>query len=180
MTGGLAGILRALGAGVKERLVREKPPRARLPQRSRGTFAGMGQNRLFVSQRRLDEWLTEGRVEMEGEVMTSLPEGSRFRLETAVLFVREVTGAGDPYGVLGKVKDLRQIAELGGEYAAGSVIIGDHAYDVIEGLVGEFLPERPVHSGESLGSAIRSAVGDLRRQSGELDLLARFLLQSRS
>jgi hypothetical protein len=142
----------------------------------------MGQNRLFVSQARLETWLAEGRVEMEGDVMTSLPERNRFRLKTAVLFLEEVTGAGDPHRLIGKVKDLDQLASLGGEYAAGSVVLGDRAYNVVEGFVGEPLAERAAPVGEDLAAAMRSALGDSRPPlaSGELDLLARFLLQSRS
>lgn len=136
-------------------------------------------SRLFVSQSKLDQWLGEGLVDVTGEVMTTT-EGT-FELETAVLFVREVTGAGDPHDLLGKVKDLEQIAALGGEYASGSVLVGDHAYDVIEGFVGEPLPARAEASqlrGDTLAAAMARATGanaDSARD-GELELLARFFL----
>jgi hypothetical protein len=41
---------------------------------------------------------------------------------------------------VGRVKDLEQVAALNGEHCAESVIIGDHAYDVIEGFLGEPMP----------------------------------------
>jgi hypothetical protein len=149
--------------------------------RFHGTFAGMGLSRLFVSQSKLDEWLTETRVEVEGDVMTTKPEGRMFELKTAVLFVEEVTGTADAHELVGKVKDLGQITELGGEYASGSVILGDNAYTVVEGFVGEAVALRPSLGGDTLAAAMRSAAGDDERsQSGELDLLSRFLLQSRS
>lgn len=145
----------------------------------------MGLNRLFVSQSKLDQWLSEELVDVDGEVMTTKNDGNRFNLRTAVLFVAEVTGAGDPSELVGKVKDLEQVAAAGGEYASGSVILGDYAYDVVEGFVGDPILQAtsaetgPAISGDSLAAAMRSATGDPARE-GELDLLARFFLASRS
>lgn len=95
--------------------------------------------RLFLSQAVLDRWLTDGTADVRGDTLTFGPEKRAFRLKTAVLFEREVTGAGDPHELLGKVKDLDQLAELGGDYSAGSVVLGESAYEVIEGFTGEAL-----------------------------------------
>jgi len=136
----------------------------------------MGVNRVFLPQGALDGWLSEGRVDVEGETMTLRPEGSQFHLKTALHFVAEVTGEPDAEGLLGKVKDLEQLAELGGEYCSDSVILNDNAYQVIEGFVGEpIYDSESVASGGSLVAATRAAVGE-PSQSGELDLLARFFL----
>lgn len=139
-------------------------------------MAGMRENRLFVPQNMLDQWLSEARVEVEGEVMVTKPEGQRFTLTTAVLFKAEVTGAEDPHGLVGKVKDLEQIAALGGEHYADSVILGDNAYQVTEGFAGTRLrtEETEIATGTSLAGAARAALGE-RTGSGEIDLLARFL-----
>lgn len=144
----------------------------------------MGPNRLFVSQSKLDQWLSDSLVEVDGETMTTQPDGNRFELKTAVLFTEELTGEGDPHELVGRVKDLEQITALGGEYASGSVILGDNAYTVVEGFVGHPILEdessaASAHTGDSLAAAMRSATGDPARD-GELDLLARFFLQSRS
>ncbi len=140
----------------------------------------MSKNRLFVAQSTLDRWLEESRVSVDGEVMTTSPEAHEFTLKTAVLFREEVTGAGDAAGLLGRVKDLEQIAALGGDYSSGSVILGDVAYEVLEGFVGEpIIPEADdVATGDSLADAMRSAAGDTSR-SGEIDLLARLFLSTR-
>lgn len=144
----------------------------------------MGQNRLFVSQAKLDQWLSESLVEVDGETMTTEADGNRFQLRTAVLFTEELTGAGDPHELVGRVKDLEQIGALGGEYASGSVILGDHAYNVVEGfachpiLVKESSSATSAPTGDSLAAAMRMATGESGRD-GELDLLARFFLQSR-
>ncbi len=150
----------------------------------------MGLNRLFVSQTKLDQWLSDSLVEVDGETMTTQPDGNRFELRTAVLFLEELTGEGDPHELVGRVKDLEQIVALGGEYASGSVILGDNAYTVVEGFVGDPVLEDRAggdaastdaspHTGDSLAAAMRSATGEPGRD-GELDLLARFFLQSRS
>ena len=130
----------------------------------------------------LDQWLTEERVEVEGEEMVTRPEGRRFQLTTAVLFKEEVSGLADAHNLLGRVMDLEQLAELGAEHYADSVILEDNAYQVAEGFAGT-----PVGAGadegddmaigDSLSSAARALTGE-RAGSGEIDLLARFL-QSR-
>ncbi|MEC7526225.1 MAG: hypothetical protein VYE22_40465 [Myxococcota bacterium] len=137
----------------------------------------MRANRLFVPQAMLDLWLSEERVEVEGEVMITRPEGQRLELTTAVLFKEEVTGSPDAHDLLGKVKDLEQLAEIGAEHYADSVLLGDNAYQVVEGFAGTPLADDDAVIGDSLSAAARALTGE-RAGSGEIDLLARFL-QSR-
>lgn len=137
----------------------------------------MRANRLFVPQAMLDLWLSEERVEVEGEVMITRPEGQRLELTTAVLFKEEVTGSPDAHDLLGKVKDLEQLAEIGAEHYADSVLLGDNAYQVVEGFAGTPLADDDAVIGDSLSAAARALTGE-RTGSGEIDLLARFL-QSR-
>jgi hypothetical protein len=139
----------------------------------------MGVNRVFLPQETLDIWLSDERVEVDGDVMTLRPEGQRFRLKTALRFMEEVAGGGDEPALVGKVKDLDQLGDIGGEHYADSVVLGDNAYQVIEGFVGEPLhEEEPAGTGMSLESAAQAALGE-QRSSGEIDLLARFFLSSR-
>jgi hypothetical protein len=103
-------------------------------------------NRAFMAQETLDVWLADERVSLEGEVLKLLqlptePTGPAFLLTTAVYFQAEVTTGEDPLGLCGQVKTLAKVQELGGEHAPGSVVIGDNAYEVRDGFVGEFLPE---------------------------------------
>lgn len=140
----------------------------------------MGVNRVFLPQETLDAWLSEDRIEVDGDVMTLRPEGQRFRLKTAVRFLEEVAGGGDEPALVGKVKDLDQLGELGGEHCADSVVLGDNAYQVVEGFVGEpMFQHQPTPTGSSLAAAAQAAVGESDRSSGEIDLLARFFLSSR-
>lgn len=137
----------------------------------------MSDNRLFLSQQLLDHWMSEGRVDVEGEVMITQPEGRRFALTTAVLFKAEVSGSADRHDLVGRVKDLEQLAALGAEHYADSVILGDNAYQVVEGFAGRLLrepEEEEIVTGGSLACAARAALGE-RPGSGEIDQLARFL-----
>ena len=134
----------------------------------------MGSNRLFVPQSMLDLWLSEERVEVDGDVMITRPERQRFALTTAVLIKEEVSGADDAHGLVGKVQDLEQLASLGAEHYADSVVCGENAYQCVEGFAGTPLPDAPIVTGSSLDAAARAALGE-KAGSGELDLLARFL-----
>lgn len=132
-------------------------------------------NRVFIPQEALDLWLSEDRVAIDGETLTLRPEGQRFALKTAVRFMAEVAGGGDRKELVGRVKDLDQIAALGGEYVSGSVVLDPDAYEVVEGFVGTPLHEEATAS--SLAGAALAAVGEA--PAGDLDLLARFFLQSK-
>jgi len=143
----------------------------------------MGDNRLFLSQAVLDRWLSEARVEVDGEIMTTLPDRRNFCLKTAVLFQNELTGAGDAPDLLGRVKDIDQIGALGGDYSSGSVIMGYLAYELAEGFVGELLPDetgqvRSPSGPHDLAAAMKRATG-AGDGSSEVDLLARLFLERR-
>jgi hypothetical protein len=93
-------------------------------------------NRVFFPQTSLDSWISDGKVDFKGEDLLLKREGRRYRIIEAVLIVREVTGAGDPHEVLGRVKTRAFLTELGAEVLESSMILGDNAYDVIQGFVG--------------------------------------------
>jgi len=133
----------------------------------------MNAHRLFVSQDVLDRWMVEEQVSVEGDVMT-LDGNQRFRLLSAVCFTEELTGEGDPHELIGRVKDLETLSQLGGEHVSDSVLLGDHAYTVVEGFVGE--PVEPVDgAGTDMASAMGAALGE-KAESTEIDLLAQFFL----
>jgi hypothetical protein len=96
-------------------------------------------NRAFFSQEAVDRWLAEGRVGLEGEVLGLFPDGPSFLLTSAVLFGAEVAAGNDGPGLSGKVKTLPAIEALSGEHAPGSVVLGDYAYEVVDGFLGELL-----------------------------------------
>jgi hypothetical protein len=93
-------------------------------------------NRVFFPQAALDEWVGENRADIRGDELRLLSEGRRYRIIEAVRIVREVTGADDPHELLGRVKTRAFLTELGAEMLENSMILGDNAYDVIQGFVG--------------------------------------------
>lgn len=100
-------------------------------------------NLAFMAQETLDVWLAEERVSLDGEVLKLLPDGPAFLLTTAVYFQAEVTTGDDPNGLVGLIKPQAKLAEMGGEHASGSVVIGDNAYEVRDGFLGELLLDHP-------------------------------------
>jgi hypothetical protein len=105
-------------------------------------------NVAFMAQESLDVWLAEERVSLDGEVLKLLPDGPAFLLKTAVYFQAEVSTGEDAHGLVGLVKALDKLAELGGEHAPGSVVIGDNAYEVRDGFLGELLLDHPDQPGK--------------------------------
>ncbi len=122
----------------------------------------MTDHRLFVSQETLDVWMTEEHVSVDGEILT-LSGGQRFQLKTALHFLEEVAGGGDEAELIGKVKDLDQLAEIGGEHCADSVILDESAYQVVEGFLGEPIfdgePPTQVAGNEAIGRITRFFLG---------------------
>lgn len=96
----------------------------------------MARTRVFFPQTALDEWVSEDRVELKGEELTLKREGRRYRIIEAVRVLREVTGSDDPNELLGRVKTRAFLVELGAELLEGSMILGDNAYDVVQGFIG--------------------------------------------
>lgn len=103
----------------------------------------MAEHRLFVSQETLDHWMTDGLVQVDGDVLT-LAGGHHFRLKTAVHVLEEIAGGGDEAGLIGTVRDVDALAAIGGEHVSDSLILNDSAYTVVEGFLGE-----PVFQGDA-------------------------------
>ena len=99
----------------------------------------MSANRVFFPQQALDRWLDEGHVALAGDELFIPAAGRHFRLRSAVHFVADVAETGDPHSLCGKVKTLEDVTAMNGEHCADSVILGDSAYQVVEGFVGEIL-----------------------------------------
>jgi hypothetical protein len=95
--------------------------------------------RLFISQGRLDAWSAEDRVRIQDDIMTLSGDGRAFRLRPAIRFLKIAGGDGaqDPNQLIGRVKLLDDLAQIGGEQFMESVIVGEVAYDVQTGFLGE-------------------------------------------
>lgn len=94
------------------------------------------QNRVFFPQPVLDKCLVDGSIEVAGNEMTILAEHRKYRVAEAVHIMREVTGTPDQNDLVGKVKSKMFLEELAAEILEGSMIIGENAYDVVQGWLG--------------------------------------------
>src|SRR5262245_51329568 len=93
--------------------------------------------RLFISQGRLDSWVLEDRIKVDGDIMTLAGDSRFFKLKPAIRFMKVSGGAEDPNHLVGKVKPVAEVEKLGGEHFMESVLLGETAYDVQTGFIGE-------------------------------------------
>ena len=98
--------------------------------------------RLFISQERLDLWNSENRVTIEGDLMTLVEHDRAFRIRPAVHFTGVTGSDEDPHDLLGTVRDETELATMGADHMATSVIYVDTAYEVQNGFLGDPLPKR--------------------------------------
>lgn len=119
--------------------------------------------KLFLGQKTLEDWalgekadLSEGRLVLK-ETRESFP------VTPAVHFARLSAGQ-DAQGLLGRVKTMEQLATLGAEQMADSVVLGETAYEIETGYITEV---------QSQGGR-----NDPKKKvtSPEADLLAAFIL----
>ncbi|HMJ57129.1 MAG TPA: hypothetical protein VK540_33900 [Polyangiaceae bacterium] len=142
----------------------------------------MGNNRVFFPQAALDQWISDGKVDLAGDELTIQPEARRYRILEAARILREVTGLADANELVGKVKTRQHLSGLGAELLENSMVLGDNAYDVITGFLGapvgtfeEHLAGGPARAEANVGSPSALPRSTVPPISDE-DLLAQFLL----
>jgi hypothetical protein len=141
----------------------------------------MGKNRVFFPQAALDQWLSEGKVDLAGDELTIKPEARRYRILEAARVVVECTGLPDANELVGKVKTRRFLSELGAELLETSMVLGENAYDIVPGFVGAPVGSFEEHIAGSLraeGRGGQSAAEGAPRPASDEELLAKFLLES--
>ncbi len=137
------------------------------------------QNRVFFPQIALDTWLSDGTVDLQQTELTIVAEGRRYKLAEAARVMREVTGSPDTNELIGKVKSLSYLQELGGEIVESSMILGDQAYDVVPGWLGAPVGTFDEHlASPARLKVIENRTGDYDEPRTEEDLLARFLIKN--
>jgi hypothetical protein len=160
---------------------------------------------LFVPQSVLDRWSEQGRVQVEGNVLTILGERKDFSLTSAVRFMKMEAGE-DVVGLLQKVKTNDALKQMGAEHYLESVILGESAYQVQQGFLADAnalrraaqvsqppppgAPKGPASPPPSPVAPARKAAqvptvqatapqqGSAEKKGGEGDLLAQFLLDN--
>jgi hypothetical protein len=116
-------------------------------------------NKLFFSQRILDSLIDEGRITLDGNIITLLsPDRPKFELEPAYRFIGTADGGPDAQELVGKIKYEKDLRAMHAEAYLDSVIVRDIAYNVEAGFIGE--------------------KQELMDRLSDTDLLARFLLEN--
>lgn len=133
----------------------------------------MARNRVFFPQAALDGWVAEGKVELGEAELVIKAERRRYRIMEAVRVLSEVSGAHDAHELVGRVKSVAYLSELGAELLGSSMIIGENAYDVVPGFMGAPVGSLAQHRAES-GAARGSRAPVLPKN--EEELLAQYLM----
>lgn len=140
----------------------------------------MGNNRLFWPQETMDNWVVDEKATIEDDVLKIVDEGHRYQLSQAVHFVADVGDGSDPHKLVGRVKELETLTEMGAEHYMDSVLIEDSAYEVVPGFTGEPIMEvvqkSTIGSGDISGAVMIQAGAD--DDSEDTELLAKFLLDN--
>lgn len=132
----------------------------------------MGPNRVFFPQTALDAWLHDDRVDLQGTELVIKGENRRYRVIEAVRVLKEVTGGLDIHELIGRVKSVNFLTELGAELLGTSMLLGDLAYEVIPGFMGA-----PVGSFSEHRAASVPPPPDSASVSNDEEMLAQFLMR---
>jgi hypothetical protein len=140
----------------------------------------MAKNRVFFPQAALDQWISEGKVDLTGDELTIKPEARRYRILEAARVLAECTGLPDANELIGKVKTRTFLSELGAELLETSMVLGENAYDIIPGFVGSPVGTFEEHMAGPARAEARAAPAAKAASSpvSDEDLLVKFLLES--
>jgi hypothetical protein len=140
----------------------------------------MNKNRVFFPQEALDRWLVNGEVELAQGLLTIKTEKRRYRLVEAARVMAEVSGLPDPHEVMGKVKSVGFLSELGASLLGESMVIADNAYEIVPGWlgspVGTFAEHRAERFAQTSMPAPRPSQSSL--PGSDEELLASFLVRN--
>lgn len=128
-------------------------------------------NRVFFPQSALDLWLSEDRVDMIGSELVIRGEGRKYRVVEAVRVLAEVTGGIDEHELVGKVKSVSFLTELGAELLGSSLVLGDLAYEVVPGFAGAPVGSLSEHRQASIPPPANGAL-----PASDEEVLAQYLM----
>jgi hypothetical protein len=145
---------------------------------------------LFVPQSVLDKWSEQGRIEVNGNVLTILGEQKSFALTPAVRFIKMEAGE-DNAGLLAKVKTTDALKQMGAEHYMESVILGENAYQVQQGFLADANALRRAAAASTATSSApapappggaadpaKAPAGQGEKKGEEQDMLEQFLLDN--
>jgi hypothetical protein len=116
-------------------------------------------NRVFLPQEALDEWIVAGLIELDAGTLVVVSEGRSYTVTEAVRIVREVSGSGDEKGLVSLVKERAELESMGAEIVESSILLGDSAYDVVPGWLASAVGTFAEHAAARAPKGDRSAGG---------------------
>jgi hypothetical protein len=121
--------------------------------------------KLFLPQKTLEDWASSEKADLSQGQLVVKETRTSHPVTPAVHFVKVVSG-DDVNGLIGRVKTTEQLQALQAESMGDSCLVGDAAYEVVEGYVTEV--QAP--------AAAPRADPKRKTASPEADLLAAFIL----
>ena len=138
----------------------------------------MNKNRVFFPQEALDRWLESGEVELSQGLLTIRKERRRYRLVEAARVMAEVSGLPDPHEVMGKVKTVGFLSELGASLLGESMVIADNAYEIVPGWLGSPVGTFAEHRAEQSAHPAPQTARNTSSAGSDEELLASFLVRN--
>ena len=127
--------------------------------------------KLFLPQKTLEDWSQTGKADLQDGKLQVAETHSTHPVTPAVHFVKLVSGQ-DGNDLVGRVKTMPQLDELGAEHMMDSVILGETAYEVVPGYITEVAAPTASAAPPPPGKG----EGKKKPVSPEADLLAAFIL----
>ncbi|MFM2419093.1 MAG: hypothetical protein RL385_3816 [Pseudomonadota bacterium] len=112
----------------------------------------MLQARLFLPQSAIEHWLSTGDASLTDTQLEL--HGVAYGITPAVHVLQELAGGEDKTPLVGRVKTVEELTAMGGEVCAGSVVLGDCAFEVVEGFEAQVLTAPPGTTQDDLVKAL--------------------------
>jgi hypothetical protein len=95
-------------------------------------------SRIFFSQSILDGLISEGRIKLDGSVLTLLtPDRPSFELEPAYRITGTADNGPDPHGLVGQIRYEKELRAAKAEIYLDSILLQETAYAADPGFIGE-------------------------------------------
>ncbi|HSI06169.1 MAG: hypothetical protein ACAI38_13635 [Myxococcota bacterium] len=135
---------------------------------------------LFFTHEMIEQWIDDGEVLFEDDMLTIFEQNTSYKLAPAVR-VTELLSGDDVHGWMGCVLSVEEAQAAGAEHFQGSLIVGDTAYQCEEGFLGaakSVVPATPTAPADAPEAAAPVDPAKTGSSFGEPeDMLADFLLK---
>jgi hypothetical protein len=132
---------------------------------------------VFLSHDLLQQWTDQGKAKLDDTVLSLMAHDRTATLKPAVRFTALIDGSDETHRLLGKVKTTTQLSELGAEHYMDSVLLGDVAYTVVDGFLGDLSPA-PAARSSAKAAPVASSSSVSAPPLSDAEALSRLFLQT--